>query len=532
MADLANHDFKNPNFTPIYAERAKRLALFRENKNLLIAALRHYECGETGIVDFIQDWLITYDPRVNPAFMPFILFPKQKEYIYWLKERLDNRKDGLAEKSRDVGFTWLNVAFSIWAWRFKEGSKISFGSRKEALVDKIGDPDSIFEKIRMAIRYMPPEILPFNFHTGNHMSFLKIQNPDNGNTITGEAGDNIGRGGRSTIYFKDESAFYERPQIIDAALSQNSDVKIDCSTPNGAGNPFYEKRFGGIIDVFTFHWHDDPRKDQDWYDEQVRKESPVTVAQEIDIDYHASAEGICIPANWVRAAVDLDKKGIVEDSGAIIAGLDVADNDGTGDDNALVFRKGVVLNKNICVWKEGNTTQTTRNAHLKCVLFKVEHLNYDNIGVGAGVKGELWSLAKKGGQSYSHTGVNFGNKKLTGFFSPGKLNKDMFANEKAMLWWQLRRRFERTYEHVTGEKKYENDELISIPNHPKLISQLSVQRYFTNDAGKIQMESKKIMKKNGIKSPNEADAVVYCYKNTTSTVSSMAKRKNLQRRAA
>jgi len=78
-----------------------------------------------------------------------------------------------------------------------------------------------------------------------HAPHLKIVNPETESTITGEAGDNIGRGGRNSIYFKDESAFYEHPLTIDAALSQNSDVKIDVSTPNGIGNPFYQKRFAG-----------------------------------------------------------------------------------------------------------------------------------------------------------------------------------------------------------------------------------------------------------------------------------------------
>jgi hypothetical protein len=39
-----------------------------------------------------------------------------------------------------------------------------------------------------------------------HDNYMRIINPDNGATITGEAGDNIGRGGRTTMYFLDEWA--------------------------------------------------------------------------------------------------------------------------------------------------------------------------------------------------------------------------------------------------------------------------------------------------------------------------------------
>jgi hypothetical protein len=52
----------------------------------------------------------------------------------------------------------------------------------------------------------------------------------------GEAGDNIGRGGRTLVYFKDESAHYEHPDLIEAALGDNTNVQIDISSVNGLGN--------------------------------------------------------------------------------------------------------------------------------------------------------------------------------------------------------------------------------------------------------------------------------------------------------
>ena len=66
----------------------------------------------------------------------------------------------------------------------------------------------------------------------------KLLNPANGAAITGEGGDDIGRGGRAAVYFVDESAFLVHPQLVDRALSQTTRVRIDVSTPNGPGNPF------------------------------------------------------------------------------------------------------------------------------------------------------------------------------------------------------------------------------------------------------------------------------------------------------
>src|SRR5690606_25562628 len=147
----------------------------------------------------------------------------------------------------------------------------------------------------------------------------KLINKDNGSSITGEGGDNIGRGGRSSIYFVDEAAHLEHSQKVDAALSENADCKIWVSTPNGLGNAFYRKRFSGHHPVFTFNWHQDPRKNQAWYDWRKKTMDPVVFAQEVEIDYSASLAGICIPGVWVRAAVELCKKVDMDSDGPLIA---------------------------------------------------------------------------------------------------------------------------------------------------------------------------------------------------------------------
>lgn len=501
-----NFDWSNPDYKSVISKRLRRLAFIKDD----IARQGHKHVGTAYASScavytkhparFIEDWGITYDPRKAFAIMPFMLFPRQKEYIEWLHQKYLNKQDGLAEKSRDVGFTWLNVAFAIWMLRFCPNSKVGFGSRKEALVDKLGDPDSIFEKARMFLKYLPDIFCP-NYEA----NFLKIINKDNGAVITGEGGDNIGRGGRSTMYFKDESAFYERPLLIEAALSQNSDVKIDVSTPNGIGNPFYTKRHSGKVDVFTFHWRDDPRKDDAWYKKQKDTLDPIIVAQEIDIDYHASIEDICIPNEYVKAAIQLD---LGDDArGEKRAGLDVSDEG--GDANAYIFVDGVVVEK-IESWKLGNTSKTTQKAYGLALQHGCPLIKYDSIGVGAGVKGESRRLMDKSG-AVKFVGVNSGCSPTQGEYAPGKMNADMFSNLKAEMWWKMRRRFEKTYEHVVLGKEYPLDELISIPNDGQLIAELSQPKYEVLENGRIRIESKVKMRKRGIKSPNKADALVIAF---------------------
>lgn len=501
-------DFKNPNYTKVFKIRQENLLNIRANPDSLPKIKQYYR---THPVDFINDWINTVDPRIvgRSKVMPFLLFPKQEEFIEWLYQHYQDQKPGLIEKTRDSGFTYMCGAFSIWMWLFEKGCKVGWGSRKQDLVDKAGDPDSIFEKMRSMIRMLPNEFLPVGFVERKHLSFLKIVNIENGSTITGEAGDQIGRGGRNSIYFKDESAFYERPKLIEAALSENTNVPIDISTVNGVGNPFFIKRHAGNIDVFIFDWRDDPRKDQDWYDKKCQLLSPEIVAQEIDRDYFASTEGICIPAKYVKAAVNFCERFDIKPSGMKIAGFDPADDDESSDPKGATIRKGI--NVYYCEeWKAGNVTESTRRMYALCKEEKVELLHYDSIGLGAGVKGEVKSLQQLENSKYNlkARGINVGKPPTKDeYYEDDKLCVDMFANLKAELYTKLSRRFRRTWEYVEGITKHPIDDLISIPNDNGLISELSSFKTGHNEAGKVAIESKAQLAKRGVPSPNKAEAL-------------------------
>ncbi len=503
---MPDFDFKNPDYRGVIKRRCEIIRKIRSSPVTLVAAKKHYK---THPIHFIEHFMWTIDPRkIDMSLLPFILFPKQREYIEWLYNHYLKREDGIVEKSRDVGASWLSCAFATWIFLFYDNHSIGFGSNKEANVDESGNPKSLFEKVRILLRHLPIEFLPQDWDEGKHSRFLRIINPENGSTIVGEGGTNIGRGGRTTMYFKDESAFYEQALKIEQAISMNSDVKIDISTPNGVGNVFYKKRFSKNYDVFVFDWKDDPRKDMEWYLKEKKKLdsiSPVVAANELDRDYFASIEDMCIPYEYIKSAVNLK----LEASGKITAGLDVADEG--RDSNAIVIRQGPVVTY-IKDWSHGNTSQTARKAHQICLDEKVEVINYDSIGVGAGIKGEFSNIKEREKEmKMSVVPVNVGLPPTKGNFCKNRKNVDQFLNLKAELWWKMRVRFEKTYEFVREGKDHPADELISIPNNDQLIRELSGPQYTITEAGKIKIESKEHMKKRGLQSPNIADALMLSF---------------------
>ena len=242
-------DWRNPDYTPVYLRRSEALMRIRKGDVDLKALKQYY--AEDRPAQFIHDWGMTFDPRNAerklPTTVPFLLFERQEQFLTWLKDRWRGREDGLAEKSRDMGMSWLCVGFAVWMLLFQPGTVTGFGSRKEEYVDDLNDPKSLFWKVRNFLALLPEEFLPWGWNPKKDAPFMSIVNRENGASIVGEAGDNIGRGNRTSIYFKDESAFYERPQQSEAALSQTTNCQIDVSTPNGEGNPFWKKRFGGRL---------------------------------------------------------------------------------------------------------------------------------------------------------------------------------------------------------------------------------------------------------------------------------------------
>lgn len=447
----------------------------------------------------------TYDPRLKgEKLIPFRLFPKQREALEWIDARYRGAEAGLIEKSRDVGITWLACAWSIHKWLFEPQTAIGWGSRKLELVDKLGDPSCIFEKMRLILNHLPEWMMPAGWAPKQHDNYCKLLNPANGSTIVGEGGDEIGRGGRTGVYFIDESAFLEHPQRVEASLSATTNCRIDISTPNGMGNAFAAKRHGGQIPVLVIDWRDDPRKDQAWYDEQKRKYDAVTVAQEIDRDYSASVEGVCIPAAWVRAAVGLK----LPQSAEKVAGLDVAEFG--RDKNVLTIRSGpAVLSQH--VWEQLNTTQSAWKAEEYASKAGVSRLHYDCIGVGAGIRGTYESAERE--LSFAPVAFNSSEAPSERVWPDGKTSKERFLNKRIELWWMVRTRFEKAYEFRVLGIAHPEEEMISLPEDAdaELLAELSMPVYQRTESGKLKLESKQHMRDRGVKSPNRADSLVYSF---------------------
>lgn len=508
-------DFKNPDYVSVFEWRIERLDRIKKEKS--IDFLFQFYRNEPA--QFIIDWGMTSDPRNVerglPAIIPFILFPRQEEWVHWFMQRWKNQEPGITDKSREMGLSWLTIALSSTICLFNDDVVAGFGSRKEEYVDKIGDPKSLFYKARQFISLIPP-IFTGNWEEKKDSSHMRIKFPCTGSIMTGEAGDGIGRGDRTSFYFVDESAWLPRPESVEASLSQTTNCRQDISTPHGMANPFARKRFSGNVNVFSFHWRDDPRKDDAWYEKKKKDiDDPVVIAQEIDLDYSASIEGVVIPADWVNAAIDAHIKLGINNYGIKRMGLDIADS---GKDlNAICGRYGILI-ETLKSWsgKDSDIYKTIEKTFLACDEENYNEVYYDADGIGAGAKGDARVINEERINKIKFEAFR-GSASVVDpdeEMVSGRSNQDFFENLKAQAWWSLRIRFQKTYRAVVENKPFDQNEIISIssisPEYKNLIPELSQPIFGQSKSGKILIQKMP----DGQKSPNLADAVMIAFSPT------------------
>lgn len=513
LAELTKqHDIKVKNYT-----RMRLQMMAKSDKNQTRLAIKK-KCAED-IVFFANMMVVAFNPRVRPSTLPFVCFEKQEEFLRWafdLKENSYHDKTrnwwGVTVKSRYTGASVLCCILLLHGWLFDTDFTGAVGSRKAELIYNAGNPDALFSKLQHMLEKLPAWLQP-NWIIKRNL----LTNLDNGNTIKGEAGDSIGRGGRSSLYILDEAAFVERSHKVIASLSENTDCVLMISTPNGTNNYFYQAYVNGSYPTFKITWRDDPRRSEEWYEAQCKRFDSVTIAQELDCDFNATTEGVIIQGKWINSAIDnQDVVGVraTQSYRSVYAGFDPAG--GGKDSNVLVIRNGIEVIA-IYEWVGLDTTESAEKVIQLCLEHKVNNLVFDAGGVGSDLAGTLKQRKKSRewrDKLFTFDSIQFGQSASDYYWSNLDLtSKDRFVNATTEMMYLLRERFFKTYQHVNGFREWDVNDLICIPNNGKLIDQLTVYTSEPRPNGKIIRISKQKLRENGIKSPDYADALALCFYN-------------------
>jgi len=287
-------------------------------------------------------------------------------------------------------------------------------------------------------------------------------------------------------------------------------------------NGFYEDEH---VYVRKIGWQD---ADQlGWFPEELRaekdkckRENPRKYAHIWGGEPNTDYEDSIIQPEWVDAAIDAHKKLGIKAKGVRAIGFDPADEG--NDAKAYAVRHGVQIT-DINQWTTGNLEESVQKAYDVAFDNHCTDLVYDSIGIGAGAKIKFKQLAGNDELNISGFCGSESPDNPTRKYKDDRINDDLFANKRAQYWWYLRDRFENTYRAVELGEFTNPDELISLDSgmkHLKLLkAELTrVQRKRSRmGSSYIQIESKQDMKARALKSPNLADALIYCFANKVKT---------------
>ena len=473
-------------------------------------------------IEFIETWINLGDPRRKKIrIFPLVLFERQREYMYFIRNLYETGRSGVVEKSRDTGMSWCSCAIAVLVFLLHSNKDIGFVSNLERAVDVLGNLNSLLPKCQYMLENIPLKAL---FGTTFTRRLGIIENKTNGSTIQGSYGRTPFRGARLSMIFKDESAFFENPISTDSALSGASEVKIDISTPNGIGNPFYEKVHSGKLPKFRIHWREDPRKAETYKSKKIAEVGDTIFSMEYDLNYTIGQECSAIPYEWLLSCIDsFDSLNVFGKrsrynalEGKVIMGYDPAEDSENEKNHAMAIVKGGYLLATDKWAGKGGVDTNVKKCYDLIEKYRVEDFRYDciqNEEVG------IQMNKIRTDHLYKCTISRFDSRTtdIKGSWTRWKSNKATFVNLRAYAWVCVRRMAERTHLMVTKQTdtKYHPNELLCIPSsnpdHMEIIKELSTPFLEMNDVGKQKVESKKDMKRRNVKSPHVADAFVMAF---------------------
>jgi hypothetical protein len=208
-----------------------------------------------------------YNPkRPGNEVGPFIPWPAQVECLDWLVEGHVAQRDGVIEKSREEGATWLVLFVEAWLGLFHKAKKCANLSRNADAVDKSGDTDTLFWKLDYILEHVPDWMKP-----GGEPRRIKnlIEFHGTRSQLSGQATTKAALvGGRASFALIDELGQIEADHEIVSDTADSSDARQFVSTHTGQGTAFHNlclRADEGHVRRFRLHWSMNPRKNAGLY---------------------------------------------------------------------------------------------------------------------------------------------------------------------------------------------------------------------------------------------------------------------------
>lgn len=298
------------------------------------------------------------------------------------------------------------------------------------------------------------------------------------------------------LFIVDEASGVE-DEIMEAilgTLSGGNNKLLMCGNPTKTSGVFYDSHTSnrGLYRCHKVSSLESKRTNKTTINALIRKygEHSNVVQVRVFGNFPSQEDDVFIPLTLVEKSIVLDRELPVD---RISLGVDVARY---GDDETVIAQNVGGVTTLPVIRRGQNLMRTVGDIVIQYRKVIADYpkyrgrvfVNIDDTGLGGGVTDRLAEVKRE--QKLSRLEiipVNFGSK------VPDQDAAAYYADITSYMWSIIRDRME------AGSLK--------LPNDTELVAQLSVRKYTVTSGGKIQLESKKDMKKRSIDSPDRADAV-------------------------
>lgn len=308
------------------------------------------------------------------------------------------------------------------------------------------------------------------------------------------------------LFIVDEASGVADPimEAILGTLSGNNNKLLLCGNPTKTSGTFFDA-FNSDRAMYKCHTvssADSPRTNKENIESLIRKygrESNIVLVRVFG-EFPNNEDDVFIILYTVEKCGSKLYE-LPEDKGMpfIIFGVDVAR---FGDDETVIYRNAKGKLK-LAVHRRGQDLMATvgdivaqyRKAVKEFPEYKGRiYVNIDDTGLGGGITDGLKEVKRE--QKLNRLFIIPINaaEKIETDTKEGKEAADYYNNLTTHMWAVLR-------------ELMENKE-IEIEDDSETFAQLSTRKYFMASNGKLELESKKEMKKRGVSSPDRADAAV------------------------
>lgn len=474
-----------------------------------------------GDLEYFAEQVLKIRPKAG-SLAPFIFNPAQRELHRILEEQKAKmgRVRVIVLKARQMGISTYVAA------RYYKGTTSNPGLRTAIIGHEKPASKNLFQLVKRFHEHMPEDLRP---STGtSNAEELIFDSIDSGYLVSVATLEGSGRSSTAQMLHASEAAFWASLQEQLAALMQTipdmdgTEIIIE-TTGNLFGDEFHQlwrrSQAGetAFLPVFL-PWSIDPeyRKKQPEDFKMTAEEAELATLHKLDaeqvywrrckiaeiggsVDYFkreypltpdeafmASLFDSFITADMVMRA----RKEDIEPYGPLLIGVDPA---GKGaDSTAIAWRRGHCITK----LEKRHGLDTMEVAGLVARIIRDEKpakVNIDVGGLGVGVYDRLVE------QGYGETvnAVNFGGKPI----EPPPLDEAGKpaggpANRRAELWSNMKTALQGRF---------------SLPDSDTLHADLTSVGYKYMSDGRLVLEAKEDMKKRGMPSPDEGDAVALCF---------------------